>query len=406
MKRVTLFAISFIIFILGDNILELVGWHHRDFTSSPIFRVYPLFYILIVLLGYYFITGKLTFADLLFRMRNELTFLSILFAIILYGQITKNSNPMSWYLDSLVIPCIILIFLRMTDKKTLIDFKKWIYIFFFFSAGISLIEKVTGKLLFLKDSPWYFDYFRSTALYGHPLNNALIMSVLTIILFLSTKNSYLKMAVLAAGMISIFCFGARGALLGVFGGIFLNILLNAFGFTKDPNRNIKSGLMYLASFALILIFVISFTNLGDRITGLAKVDESAEARVGTLNILDQVNIEDLIWTGVSLDKVDKLQYLSGVEIIENFYIVWLLNFGLIFTIILIISLIRFLYNMMHNVGADVKLSILFTLIIVSSTNNSLSSSTYVITILVMAYYITLDFKVLVVEIVPPNDLIL
>jgi hypothetical protein len=406
MKRVTLFAISFIIFILGDNILELVGWHHRDFTSSPIFRVYPLFYILIVLLGYYFITGKLTFADLLFRMRNELTFLSILFAIILYGQITKNSNPMSWYLDSLVIPCIILIFLRMTDKKTLIDFKKWIYIFFFFSAGISLIEKVTGKLLFLKDSPWYFDYFRSTALYGHPLNNALIMSVLTIILFLATKNSYLKMAVLAAGMISIFCFGARGALLGVFGGIFLNILLNAFGFTKDPNRNIKSGLMYLASFALILIFVISFTNLGDRITGLAKVDESAEARVGTLNILDQVNIEDLIWTGVSLDKVDKLQYLSGVEIIENFYIVWLLNFGLIFTIILIISLIRFLYNMMRNVGADVKLSILFTLIIVSSTNNSLSSSTYVITILVMAYYITLDFKVLVVEIVPPNDLIL
>jgi hypothetical protein len=406
MKRVTLFAISFIIFILGDNILELVGWHHRDFTSSPIFRVYPLFYILIVLLGYYFITGKLTFADLLFRMRNELTFLSILFAIILYGQITKNSNPMSWYLDSLVIPCIILIFLRMTDKKTLTDFKKWIYIFFFFSAGISLIEKVTGKLLFLKDSPWYFDYFRSTALYGHPLNNALIMSVLTIILFLATKNSYLKMAVLAAGMISIFCFGARGALLGVFGGIFLNILLNAFGFTKDPNRNIKSGLMYLASFALILIFVISFTNLGDRITGLAKVDESAEARVGTLNILDQVNIEDLIWTGVSLDKVDKLQYLSGVEIIENFYIVWLLNFGLIFTIILIISLIRFLYNMMRNVGADVKLSILFTLIIVSSTNNSLSSSTYVITILVMAYYITLDFKVLVVEIVPPNDLIL
>ncbi len=406
MKRVTLFAISFIIFILGDNILELVGWHHRDFTSSPIFRVYPLFYILIVLLGYYFITGKLTFADLLFRMRNELTFLSILFAIILYGQITKNSNPMSWYLDSLVIPCIILIFLRMTDKKTLTDFKKWIYIFFFFSAGISLIEKVTGKLLFLKDSPWYFDYFRSTALYGHPLNNALIMSVLTIILFLATKNSYLKMAVLAAGIISIFCFGARGALLGVFGGIFLNILLNAFGFTKDPNRNIKSGLMYLASFALILILVISFTNLGDRITGLAKVDESAEARVGTLNILDQVNIEDLIWTGVSLDKVDKLQYLSGVEIIENFYIVWLLNFGLIFTIILIISLIRFLYNMMRNVGADVKLSILFTLIIVSSTNNSLSSSTYVITILVMAYYITLDFKVLVVEIVPPNDLIL
>lgn len=406
MKRVTLFVISFIIFILGDNILELVGWHHRDFTSSPIFRVYPLFYILIVLLGYYFIAGKITFVDLLFRMRNELTFLSILFAIILYGQITKNSNPISWFLDSLVIPCIILIFLRMTDKKTLTDFKKWIYIFFFFSAIISLIEKVMGKLLFLKDSPWYFDYFRSTALYGHPLNNALIMSVLTIILFLATKNSYLKMAVLAAGMISIFCFGARGALLGVFGGIFLNIILNAFGFTKDPNRNIKSGLMYLASFALILILVISFTNLGDRITGLAHVDESAEARVGTLNILGQVSLDDLMWTGVSLDKVDKLQYLSGVEIIENFYIVWLLNFGLVITTILIISLIRFLYNMMKNVGADVKLPILFTLIVVSSTNNSLSTSTHVITILVMAYYILLDFKVLTLNKVSANNLIL
>ncbi|WP_154647991.1 VpsF family polysaccharide biosynthesis protein [Pedobacter arcticus] len=406
MKRTTLFGISFIIFVLGDNVLEMVGWRHRDFTSLFIYRVYPLFYIVLGLIAYYFMIGKITVADLLFRMKNELAYLSICFGIVIYGQITKNSNPMSWFLDSLVIPCIILIFLRITDKKILFDFRKWIYIFFFLNAGIAVIEKVFSRLLFLKDSPWFFDYFRSTALFGHPLNNALIMSVLTIILFLATKETYLKMGVLLAGMLSIFCFGARGALLGVFGAILLNIILNGLGFTKEPSRNIKSGLMYLASFALILIVVISFTNLGDRIAGLAHVDESAEARVGSFDILQQVDLKDLMWTGVSLDKIDMLQYLSGVEIIENFYIEWLLNFGLVVTVVLIISLIMFLYNMMHNIGADIKFPILFTLIAVSSSNNSLATSTYVITILVMAYYIFLDFRVLVLHKVPTDDLVI
>lgn len=386
--------------------MEIVGWKHRDFTSSFIFRVYPLFYIVLALFGYYFILGKITVADLFLRMKNELTYLSICFGVVIYGQLTKNTNPMSWFLDSLVIPCVVLIFLRITDKKILYDFKKWMYFFFFLNAGISVIEKVSGRLLFLGESPWYFDYFRATALFGHPLNNALIMSVLTIILFLATKETYLKMGVLVAGMLAIFCFGARGALLGVFGAIVLNVILNALGFTKDANRNIKGGLMYLASFALILILVISFTNLGDRITGLAKVDESAEARVGSLNVLNQVDIRDLMWRGISLERIDMVQYLSGVEIIENFYIEWLLNFGLIVTVVLILSLIRFLYNMMHNIGADVKLPILFTLIAVSSSNNSLATSTYVITILVMAYYIFLDFKVLEVETVPINDLMI
>ncbi|HEX7365842.1 MAG TPA: VpsF family polysaccharide biosynthesis protein [Pelobium sp.] len=404
MKRITLFVIAFIIFVLGDNILELVGWHHRDFTSSFIFRVYPLFYIVLALLGYYFISGKLTIEDLFTRMKNELIYLSTCFAIVVYGQLTKNSNPMSWFLDSLVVPCIILIFLKITDQKILYDFRKWIYLFFFLNAGISVIEKVSGTLLFLKDSPWYFDYFRATALFGHPLNNALIMSVLTIILFLATKETYLKMAVLTAGMLAIFCFGARGALLGVFGAICLNIILNASGFTKEPSRNIKSGLMYLASFALILIVVISFTSLGDRIAGLAHVDESAEARVGSLNILQQIELRDLMWKGVSLSKIDNLQYLSGVEIIENFYIEWLLNFGFVVTVVLLISLIRFLYKMMDNIGADIKLPILFTLIAVSSSNNSLATSTYAITILVMSFYIILGFKVIVLHKIPTENL--
>lgn len=405
MKRITLFVIAFIIFVLGDNILELVGWHHRDFTSSFIFRVYPLFYIVVGLLGYYFITGKLTIEDLFLRMKNELFYLSVCFGIVVYGQLTKNANPMSWFLDSLVIPCIILIFLKITDQKIIYDFRKWIYFFFFLNAGISVIEKVFSKLLFLKDSPWYFDYFRSTALFGHPLNNALIMSVLTIILFLATKETYLKMAVLIAGMLAIFCFGARGALLGVFGAIVLNIILNALGFTKEPTRNIKSGLMYLVSFALILIVVISFTSLGDRIAGLAHVDESAEARVGSLNILDQVELRDLMWKGISLAKIDNLQYLSGVEIIENFYIEWLLNFGFVVTVVLLISLIRFLYKMMDNTGADIKFPILFTLIAVSSSNNSLATSTYAITILVMSFYVILGFKVLVLHKIPTDNLI-
>ena len=398
MKLFVLIGIAILAFIGGDYVLDVFGYHHRDFTAASIFRVHPLFYVAVLLILYYFFTDKIKFVDVLATMRNELIYIFICLSIITYCQLTENLNPIAFFLDALLLPALISILLKITNIHVLYSFRKWVYGFFFLNAGIAIIEKITGIFIIPHNSEVFFDFFRSSALLGHPLNNALIMSVLTILLFLATKNNWLKLSVLIFGMLSIFCFGARGALVGVFLGITINITLNALGFTKyKEDRNVANGIAYLITFAAIIFSVISFTSLGDRIVALAKVDDSAEARVDSFNVMDQVNLEDLIWTGITTNQVDNIQYLSGVEIIENFYIIWILRFGVAISIIIMVGLIYFLFNMMKSVGLDIKLPILFTLIVVASSNNSLSTSTLVVTNIVIAYYVLMDYKVVKVE---------
>jgi hypothetical protein len=395
MKPFLLFIILLLAFVFGDNVLQIVGYHHHDFTSSPIFRLHPLSYFAFATVVFYLITGKINMTYLTGTMKTEALFLLGCVFILVYLQITGNLNAIAFFIDALILPVLLSMLLKVTDVDVLYKFRNWVYLLFFANAGIAIIEKLKGSYLIAHQPDWLVDYFRSSAIFGHPLNNALIMSVLTITLFLAAKQTWLKLSVLFAGMVSIFCFGARGALIGVFIGIMLHMLLNTMGLgSTSEKKSATNGLAYLIAFAVIILIVINFTSFGDRITALSHVDGSAEARVDSFNIISQINFSDLIWKGTSTQEMERIQYTSGVEIIENFYLIWLLRFGIIVTGILIWGLGKFLFDVTKTSPADIKFPILLTFIFVSSTNNSLSTSTLVISNLVLAYYILLSFKVM------------
>ncbi|MFD0766893.1 VpsF family polysaccharide biosynthesis protein [Mucilaginibacter lutimaris] len=393
MKPVLLFLVLILAFICGDNVLELLGYHHRDFSSSPVFRLHPLSYLAFAIVVVYLINGKIGMAELVGKMKTEAIFLLGAILILCYLQITGNLNAIAFFIDALILPVLLSMLLKITSVSVLYKFRNWVYLLFFANAGIAVIEKLRGAFLIARESAWLFDYFRSSAIFGHPLNNALIMSVLTITLFLAAQNTWLKLSVLFAGMVSIFCFGARGALIGVFIGIMLHMFLGATGGSKTDKKEAVNGLVYLMAFAGIILIVINFTSFGDRITALSHVDGSAEARVDSFNIISQINFSDLIWKGTSTQEMERIQNASGVEIIENFYLIWLLRFGLIVTALLIWGLARFLLDVTKTSPADIKFPILLAFIFVSSTNNSLSTSTLVISNMILAYYILLSFKV-------------
>lgn len=394
MKPFLFFLVLLLTFFCGDNVLEILGYHHRDFTSSPIFRLHPLSYLAFATVLLYVINGKIGIAELRGIMRIEAFFLMGCTFILCYLQITGNLNAIAFFIDALILPVLLSMLLKVTPVQVLYKFRNWVYVFFFANAGIAVIEKLRGTYLIARQPDWLSDYFRSSAIFGHPLNNALIMAVLTITLFLAAKHTWLKLGVLVAGMISIFCFGARGALLGVFIGVILHMLLNALGLgSKIEKKSAANGLSYLLALAGIIFIVVNFTNFGDRITALSHVDGSAEARVDSFHIISQINFGDLIWKGTSTQEIERIQSAAGVEIIENFYLIWLLRFGCVVTGLLIIGLAGFLSDVTKTSAADIKFPVLLTFIFVASTNNSLSTSTLVISNLVLAYYILLSFKV-------------
>lgn len=394
MKSWAIIILLIVAFAAGENVITTLGYPHSVFTTTAFFRLHPLTYVAAFLLAYYLFMGRITADSLVTNMRSELWFLLINVLLICFLKITGNLNAISFLFDTIILPVVLSILLKSTDKGLLFRFKNWIYFFFFLNAALSVIEKVSHTQLVTKTVFVDSEYFRSTALYGHPLNNGLIMSVLTVTLFLGTEKNRLKILVLFAGILSIFCFGARGALIGVLIGVTLNQLIYAVKASKLKYTHKKRKLppfAFLATLAIIVGFIIQFTPLGDRISALAHVDDSAEVRVASYDVLHGLEVKDVLW-GLGTDKIDYLQYTAGVEIIENFYIVWLLKFGLLMAALLLVGLINFLYKLMRNAPAEVKYPVLASFFFVASTNNSLSTSTLVISMFVLTYYIFFESR--------------
>ncbi len=401
MKPIVLFIVLFLAFIASDDVLAAVGYPHLDFTSSFVFRLHPLTYLSFFLVAYYLKTGQLKVSEFFTKYKSETYFLIVCLLLIVYLRIMGNLTAFSFLLDALCLPAILSILLAITDKKIFPKFRVLVYIFFFINAALAIIEKILGKSL-LNDGTFDFkDYFRATALYGHPLNNALIMSALTVILFFATKKEVLKITVLIIGLLSIFCFGARGALIGVFLTILINVIVTFLNLKKnrttdvaEKNKMIKDAKIemgYLLGFVVLSLLVMNFTGLGDRIAAVSYMDNSAETRVNAFTVLRDINFSDLL-LGFGTNEIEHFQHNSGLDEIENFWIIWLLRFGLIATIVLAVFLLRFLYNMLGFVSTNLKLTFLFVFWFVASTNNSLSTNTMALPIFVLTCYIFYDSK--------------
>lgn len=390
MNYFSVIVIVVLLFLGGDNVLEKLGYPHGDFSTSSFYRLHPLTYYAGGLFLFFLLVGQIRISDMIGRMKGELRLLVICIFCLAYLKVSGILSAFSFVLDALCLPAILSILLKVTDKKLLSQFRIFIYFIFYFNSIIAIFEKVTSRFLIGSEIAG-FDYFRSTAMYGHPLNNALITSVLAVILFYHSKNNWSRIGVLVLSTLALMSFGSRGALMGLFLSIFLNIALNIVmpNLRQNKYSRINGGFIYMILLGLILFTFLNFTNLGDRIVAASHIDNSALARVESFEVLHGMEIKDLMW-GEGNKEIEYLQHINNVEIIENFWIVWLLKFGLPLTLILSISLISFLYSVMESIKIDLKLIFLFALFFVASTNNSLSSNTLVISIFVLSSYILFD----------------
>jgi hypothetical protein len=381
MSSFVVLIIILLAFLGGDDILNLFGYHHHDFSSSSIFRLHPLTYLSSILLIYIIVVKKIKLADVVGRMKFEFLYLAVCALVILYLQVTHKLSAISFMFDTLCLPAVISVLMKITDKNVLFKYRVVIVSCFLLNATMAIVEKVR-RITLLNNDDFHFDFFRSTALYAHPLNNALIMSVLTLMLFFGTYSPTRKLLIISFGLISIVCFGARGALLGVFFGVCLNIIIGTFSGSR--RSSVAKGILYLGFISTVGIAVLSFTSLGDRISAVSHVDGSAKARIEAFDVLHGFSVSDLLW-GYGTAEIDYFQYTSGVEIIENFWIDWLLRFGLFGTCLLAIFLIKFLWNMMRGTPIEIKLPLLLVTFLVASTNNSLSTNTLVLSMFVLSY---------------------
>lgn len=214
--------------------------------------------------------------------------------------------------------------------------------------------------------------FRSVALFGSPLNNALIMTTMMLFyLFNPGIGIKRKIALWILGLAAIFCFNARSA-------IIINLLsFVIFVVRQAIDRGRPVGKHYLA-FSLVtvaIVWLMYHYGWGDRLWTIRDInsDSSINVRLRLFEYVGNINWTDYLW-GHSVDSIrHEMSTLIGVRIIENFWILYIFHFGIVATLFFLLfycALCRLLLKPYH-LFDKIVLPGLF--ILQASTNNSLYS---------------------------------
>jgi hypothetical protein len=180
--------------------------------------------------------------------------------------------------------------------------------------------------------------------------------------------------------ISLVAFGARASLVvALLCGVYL-VLLGLFKFVFNM-KGWSAKSIAITHFSIILIpsvviFVVKYTDIACRIVNKFEFGASAYTRVTVYEVLRVMSCDEWLF-GASSTLLMNLSNIIENGIVENFWIAWLLQFGLVGALPIAFSLLFLWFCLFIRGDLWLKVSVL-AFAVGSYSNNSLSAKTPVL----------------------------
>lgn len=271
-----------------------------------------------------------------------------------------------------IIPLIVFDFLikKQQISKSFINaqFYKFIAITLYLVNCFVVILEYNLQINFFSWDMSYFNRFRATGLWIHPLFNALIHGMTILYILCSTLPKYFKFFLYILGIYVIFMFDARASTLMV---LFITIFV-----FYNQNKISKKALFNMCLFILVLFPLydyISTSDLGGKLFNAEanKIDIKTEPRLVAFYILFNSSFKDL-FLGIGANGVEQLCIKYGVSAIENSLITYLLTYGIIPTMIFFICFIKRLYNIFSTISKKIRIALILGFLISGVTSTALT----------------------------------
>lgn len=241
MKSVVFKLYIVLTIFIGSSLASYLGVSlpANSFLSAVHYRTLPL------LLLFYFLSTKVYFLT-----REKLMVLLCLCMLIIAGLMNRSAM-FAVLVNNAIEPIILIALLRKTNNY--INFIKYtLIVFFFVECSVAWIEVMTRTILFAdlsnmnKDNIQYmFDNeMRAFSLHGHPLQNAFLVSILSIFFLMAKGKVLYRYGLFAIGVITLFAFNTRSS-------IYLIGLLGTFVIYND----FKSGVLNNRQKSFVLLFI-------------------------------------------------------------------------------------------------------------------------------------------------------
>lgn len=174
--------------------------------------------------------------------------------------------------------------------------------------------------------------FRSSALFGHPLGNAMLVSVINIYILSSNLSPLRKISCFAIAIIALLCFNERGNIVITL-ATSLPLLIKLY---NDASKKFRRKILWVC-FPLLLAGVVQLpqSDLGGRLFNekSGKQDNSTMARLEALTAFKYLSTSEVLIGGNNLN--DKVADKMDLAAVENGIISILLDYGIILGILLL-----------------------------------------------------------------------
>lgn len=363
--------VFFLIFFVGSNVLNTLRVDNFTF-----------FYVIVAMaLGALVITAsKRSWRD----RKYEIGVLAVIAFVIIYrmyaGILTDSLRSAAILFATPLIYLLIPKEIKTKDdyviKKKVV---KIIIAFYIFECLVAIAEYLLKTHFFLWIDTTFQSHlmsmslresFRSVALHGAPLSNALMVTVMSAFFVTSSLKDKYKFTLWGLGFVAVLAFNARMAII-INLGFFAFYILKLLGDRKA--KFTTKFFIYFASAAFFVVaaYLVFYQGLGDRLFKKELLDEaSAQKRVDLFSIFDGHTLYDFLF-GRSMREFDVMRELAGLLIIENFWVCEIVLFGILFVGTMVILYIKLLAPYVREYSFYNRMVICLSFLLLASTNNSL-----------------------------------
>ena len=233
------------------------------------------------------------------------------------------------------------------------------------------------------------DYFRASALMGHPLSNALVTAALLPAVALLPWRAVWKLLGATLLGLGLLAFGSRASLaaLALFAllatlPVLWRLLRGGYGYL-----HITGGLLAACLGAAVLAGGVAATGLGERIFKNLTWDNSANVRLRAWEVLNHVRDAEQ-WFGVSIPRIDNIALRIGIdpryEAIENFWLYLLLLLGVCGFALFVLGLACLLLHLWRISAAPLRVALVVYLVLASGSNTLASKGTSLLLLTLVA----------------------
>jgi hypothetical protein len=336
--------------------LNAIGWNYDGLGAAGPTRFHPSSYLIVLLFLVIALRDGNPLTSVISAVGHDvrLTLFVIIWAVVFYHGVKNQELPAASLIDTFLMPLLMVIIFRRLGTVTRARIEMLMHGLLATNALLGLAEFLTGWRMtpYLAGGILITDDWRSTALLGHPLGNALMTGCYIMLLMMGgggLLKGRMRYAILGLQFSAMIAFGGRASivLLLLFAGVVL--MIGIFRFLAGARLPLKTFAMIGVLLPVLILGLGGLYELGffDKfILRFVEDKGSANARVVMFELF-----RGFTWTELMLGPPQvNLNYYVHVHRlefgIESVWIAFSLYYGILPTVLFFTGLLFFLFAVM------------------------------------------------------------